>query len=47
MIRQVLVNLLSNAVKYTKTRDAAKIEMGGYVENGETIHYVRRQRRRF
>jgi hypothetical protein len=41
MIRQVLVNLLSNAIKYTKARDAAKIEMGGCVENGENIYYVR------
>ena len=41
MIRQVLVNLLSNAIKYTKTKDAAKIEMGGHVENGENIYYVR------
>jgi PAS domain S-box-containing protein len=41
MIRQVLINLLSNAIKYTKTRDAAKIEMGGRVENGETVYYVK------
>ena len=41
MIRQVLVNLLSNAIKYTKVRDAAKIEMGGRVENGETVYYVK------
>ena len=41
MIRQVLVNLLSNAIKYTKARDAAKIEMGGRVENGENIYYVK------
>ena len=41
MIRQVLVNLLSNAIKYTKARDAAKIEMGGRVENGETVYYVK------
>ena len=41
MIRQVLVNLLSNAIKYTKARDLAKIEMGGRVENGENIYYVK------
>ena len=41
MIRQVLVNLLSNAIKYTKVRDAARIEMGGRVENGETVYYVK------
>ena len=41
MIRQVLVNLLSNAIKYTKARDAAKIEMGGRVENGETVYFVK------
>jgi len=41
MIRQVLVNLLSNAIKYTKARDAAKIEMGGRVNNTENIYYVK------
>jgi light-regulated signal transduction histidine kinase (bacteriophytochrome) len=28
LLRQVLVNLLSNAIKYTRTRPAARIEIG-------------------
>ena len=41
MIRQVFVNLLSNALKFTSTRDAAVIEIGHMVANGEDVYYVK------
>ncbi|HET6461081.1 MAG TPA: PAS domain-containing protein [Syntrophales bacterium] len=42
LIRQVYANLLSNAVKFTKDRDPALIETGGYVEGeDETVYYIR------
>ena len=36
MIRQVIVNLLSNAVKFTKPRETARIEIGGWPEESIT-----------
>lgn len=41
MIYQVLSNLLSNAIKFTRTTEAAEIEVGGYPGNNENIYYVR------
>ncbi|MGZ3579635.1 MAG: PAS domain S-box protein [Syntrophales bacterium] len=41
LIKQVLINLLSNAVKFTKNRDAAHIEAGGYSDGNEVVYYVR------
>lgn len=41
MLRQVFVNLLSNALKFSRHGDAAKVQVGGSVENGETIYFVR------
>jgi PAS domain S-box-containing protein len=41
LIKQVLINLLSNAIKFTKARDVAAIEAGGYVKENETVYYVR------
>jgi light-regulated signal transduction histidine kinase (bacteriophytochrome) len=41
MIFQVLVNLLSNALKYTRPREKAKIEIGGYEKDGESVYYVK------
>ncbi len=38
LIRQVLANLLSNAIKFTRTREAAVIEIGGS-RNGNEIRY--------
>jgi light-regulated signal transduction histidine kinase (bacteriophytochrome) len=40
-MRQVYANLLSNAVKFTRNRDAARIEVGGYTDGDEVIYYVR------
>jgi len=41
MLRQVWVNLISNAVKYTRPRNPAEIEIGGNVEKGEFVFFVR------
>jgi len=41
LMRQVYANLLSNAVKFTRNRDAARIEVGGYTDGDEVIYYVR------
>ncbi len=41
LIRQVYGNLLGNAVKFTQGRDAAVIEAGSCIQDGETVYYVR------
>jgi len=41
LIKQVCINLLSNAVKFTKNRDTAHIEAGGYSDGNEVVYYVR------
>jgi PAS domain S-box-containing protein len=41
MIHQVFVNLLSNAIKFTKPKGTAVIEIGGRVEEGRNIYYVK------
>lgn len=41
MIRQVFVNLLSNAIKFTRPKETAVIEIGGYVEKNENIYYIK------
>jgi PAS domain S-box-containing protein len=41
LIKQVLVNILSNAVKFTRGREEALIEAGGYVKDGVSVYYVR------
>ena len=41
LIKQVYVNLIANAVKFTKNRDAAHIEAGGYSDGNEVVYYVR------
>ncbi len=40
-IRQVLTNLLLNAFKFTRTAEAAAIEVGGYTKQNDNIYYVR------
>jgi len=41
LIQQVFFNLLTNAIKFTRTREDAVIEVGGYVEGPENIYYVK------
>jgi light-regulated signal transduction histidine kinase (bacteriophytochrome) len=41
LIRLVFENLLDNAVKYTRTREKARIEIGSYRKDGETVFFVR------
>jgi PAS domain S-box-containing protein len=41
MIHQVFFNLIANAVKFTRSREAAMIEVGGYAEDSENVYYVR------
>ena len=41
LIKQVYSNLLSNAVKYTKNKENARIETGGYQEENENIYYIK------
>jgi PAS domain S-box-containing protein len=41
LINQVLVNLLGNAVKFTKSREKAIIEVGGWTEGKEDIYFVK------
>jgi PAS domain S-box-containing protein len=40
LLRQVWANLLGNAVKYTRSREAARIEVSAREENGEIIFTV-------
>ena len=41
LVRQVYGNLLGNAVKFTQRREAAVVEAGSCVRDGETVYYVR------
>jgi len=41
LIKQVYINLLSNAVKFTRNRETAHIETGGYSDGNEVVYYVR------
>jgi light-regulated signal transduction histidine kinase (bacteriophytochrome) len=41
MLRLVLLNLLGNAVKYTRHTPQAKVEVGSFDRDGETVVFVR------
>jgi len=41
LINQVWVNLISNAFKYSRKKEIAVIEIGGEIENDETIFYIK------
>ncbi len=41
LLHQVFFNLLFNAIKFTRTRENAIIEVGGYDEGKENVYYVK------
>ncbi len=41
LIKQVYANLFGNAVKFTKYKNPAEIEAGGYAKGNENIYYVK------
>lgn len=41
LLQQVWVNLLANALKFTRGRSPARIEIGAWGADGETIYFVR------
>lgn len=41
LLNQVVANLLGNAVKFTKPRDRAIIEVGGWTEGKENIYFIK------
>jgi PAS domain S-box-containing protein len=41
LLRQVFFNLLFNAIKFTKFKEKAIIEVGGYAEGAENVYYVK------
>jgi K+-sensing histidine kinase KdpD len=41
LLRLVYANLVGNAVKYTAGREAARIEVSSFVQDGETVYFVR------
>jgi len=41
LLHQVFFNLLFNAIKFTRTRENAIIEVGGYAEGIENVYYVK------
>ncbi|HET6460011.1 MAG TPA: PAS domain S-box protein [Syntrophales bacterium] len=41
LIKQVYANLLANAVKFTKYKNAALIQAGGYMDGDDHIYYIK------
>jgi len=41
LLRQVWTNLLSNAIKYAMPKAGRAIEVGGYMDNGKCVYFVR------
>ena len=41
MMHQVFVNLLSNAIKFSRSRETARIRVGGSIEGDEAVYYVK------
>ncbi len=41
LLKQVITNLLSNAIKFTRQREAARIEIGSFSNDGEVVYFVK------
>jgi light-regulated signal transduction histidine kinase (bacteriophytochrome) len=41
LLRQVWANLIGNAVKFTKVKPKARISIGSFKQDGETVYYVK------
>jgi len=41
MMHQVFLRLLSNAIKFSRSRDPARIKVGGSIEGKEVVYYVK------
>lgn len=41
MLEQVVINLVSNALKYSSKVNQPKIEVGHFIEKGETVFFIR------
>ncbi|MGO9213231.1 MAG: sensor histidine kinase, partial [Syntrophales bacterium] len=41
LIKQVYANLLGNAVKFTKYKNPAQIEAGGYTDGDDHVYYIK------
>ncbi|KAF0218502.1 MAG: PAS domain-containing [Geobacteraceae bacterium] len=41
LLHQVYFNLLGNALKYTRKREVARVEIGSYQSDRETVYYVK------
>jgi len=41
LLHQVFSNLLFNAIKFTRSRENAIVEAGGYIEGPENVYYVK------
>jgi PAS domain S-box-containing protein len=41
LVRQVLTNVLANAVKFSRRRPRPTIEVGGRLEEGQALYYIR------
>ncbi|HEX5417895.1 MAG TPA: ATP-binding protein [Chloroflexota bacterium] len=41
LLRQVFANLIANALKFTREREPARIEVGTFEKDGETVYFVK------
>lgn len=41
LLKQVFVNLVSNALKFTRKREIAEIEVGGFLKDGRPAYFVK------
>jgi signal transduction histidine kinase len=41
MIQQVWVNLISNAIKYSAKKEHPRIEIGSFIQNGQTAFFIK------